>query len=189
MQLLNCLKNTHIHYLGWLLKIVWIFRPQLLVTLISTNDTVDVVSSSSIFGSYIAMIDKVFAIYSKSPFLSSMPNKICSRPWNVKSPKCKYNLISNSVVSHPLNCDTIEKFMVTLHYLKVTPTINIKLLRAKPDAHPAHKARLFSKPSLLTDYLAVERQPSNQSSSNQPTLWDPQKLSHWGLYRIVSLTW
>jgi hypothetical protein len=72
--------HTHIHYLGWLLQVVWNFDPQLLVTLISTNETVDVVSPLSILGSYIAMIDKVFAIYKKSLFLSSMPNKICGRP-------------------------------------------------------------------------------------------------------------
>ena len=43
--------------------------------------------------------------------------------------------------------------MVTLHYLKVTPTITIKLLREKPDAHPAYKAQLFSKPLLSLSLL------------------------------------
>ena len=42
---------------------MWNCGPQLLVTLISTNDTVNVVSPSSKLGSYIAMIDKVFSIY------------------------------------------------------------------------------------------------------------------------------
>lgn len=65
--------------------------------------------------------------------------------------------------------------MVTMHYLKVIPTTTIKLLREKPDAHPAHIAQLFSKPLLLTDYLIVER-------------GNPLRPSKVGLYRNVSLS-